>query len=51
MDEEFGINRIEELLKQNSSQQLDKLFDLIINEVNQHGPQFDDQTLMIICCK
>jgi len=50
-NEEFGIKRIEELLIQYNSQQSDKLFDTILNEINQHGSQRDDQTLMIICCK
>lgn len=49
-NEEFGINRIEKLLEQNNALQSDKLFDIIINEINHHGSQFDDQTLLIIRC-
>jgi len=49
-DEEFGLSRIEELVSQNTSKPIDQIFNIIINKVNQHGPQRDDQTLMIIRC-
>lgn len=48
---ESGIKRIEELLIQYNSQQIDILFDKIIDEINEYGPQRDDQTLMIIRCR
>jgi serine phosphatase RsbU (regulator of sigma subunit) len=50
-NEEFGIKRIEELLIQNYSQQPDTLFNRIMNEIKNHGPQYDDQTLLIIYCQ
>jgi serine phosphatase RsbU (regulator of sigma subunit) len=50
-NEEFGIKRIEELLIQNHSQQPDTLFNKIMNEIQNHGPQYDDQTLLIIYCQ
>jgi len=50
-NEEFGIKRIEELLIQNHSQQPDTLFTKIMNEINNYGPQHDDQTLLIIYCQ
>jgi len=50
-NEEFGIKRIEELLIQNHSQQPGAIFARIMNEINNHGPQYDDQTLMIIRCQ
>jgi len=49
-NEEFGINRIEELIIQHHSQQIELLFNKIIDEINQYGPQRDDQTLMVIRC-
>jgi len=50
-NEEFGIKRIEELMIQNHSQQPDILFTKIMNEINAYGPQYDDQTLMIVRCQ
>ncbi len=49
-DEEFGLSRIEEIVTEYNSKPIDLLFDIIVNEVQKHGPQRDDQTLMIIRC-
>ncbi len=48
--EEFGIERIEQILKSFYYQQPEMLYITIINEVNNYGTQHDDQTLMIVRC-
>ncbi len=50
-NEEFDIKYIEEIIVQNHSQQPEVVFTKIVNEIVNHGPQHDDQTLMIIRCK
>lgn len=47
-DEEFGLARLEQLLKQHSAEPLPQLWDRIIGLVRQHGLQQDDQTLLLI---
>jgi hypothetical protein len=47
-DEEFGLDRLELLLKNNAGQPLALLWDVIMREVKQHGAQQDDQTLLLI---
>lgn len=49
-DNEFGLERIENLLRENQQQPLEKLFDIVLAAVNDHGPRKDDQTLMFIRC-
>ena len=49
-DEEFELERIEALLLRNASQPIEELFQTIITEIHQHGPQRDDQTMMIVRC-
>ena len=47
-DEEFGLDRLEQLLKKNVAQPLPQLWDLIMGEVNRYGVQQDDQTLLLL---
>jgi serine phosphatase RsbU (regulator of sigma subunit) len=47
-DEEFGFDRLEALLRNNAGQPLPQLWELIMGEVNRHGVQQDDQTLLIL---
>jgi serine phosphatase RsbU (regulator of sigma subunit) len=47
-DEEFGIGRLEQLLRKNAAQQLPQLWELIMREVKRHGVQQDDQTLLLL---
>ena len=48
---EYGIERIEALLQQNANLEPSDLFTLIIDDVRGHGPQNDDQTLLIVRCR
>jgi sigma-B regulation protein RsbU (phosphoserine phosphatase) len=48
--EEFGMERIETILLEYSQLSLEALFDKVITDVNRYGNQYDDQTLMLICC-
>ena len=47
-DEEFGLDRLELLLTNNAGQPLPQLWELIMGEVERHGPQQDDQTLLLL---
>jgi serine phosphatase RsbU (regulator of sigma subunit) len=49
-DKEFGLERIESLVRENQQQSLEKLFEIVLAAVNDHGPRKDDQTLMFIRC-
>jgi serine phosphatase RsbU (regulator of sigma subunit) len=46
--EEFGLDRLEELLVQNAAQPLPQMWELIMGDVKQHGVQQDDQTLLLL---
>jgi serine phosphatase RsbU (regulator of sigma subunit) len=47
-DEEFGLERLEELLTQNAALPLPQLWELIMGDVKRHGVQQDDQTLLLL---
>ena len=47
-DEEFGLDRLEQLLRKNAVQPLPQLWELIMGEVKRHGVQQDDQTLLLL---
>jgi hypothetical protein len=47
-DEEFGLDRLELLLRNNAGQPLPQLWELIMGEVERHGAQQDDQTLLLL---
>ena len=47
-DEEFGLSGVEQLLAENGAEPLSTIWQVIINRVRQHGPQQDDQTLLLI---
>ena len=47
-DEEFGLDRLEQLLRINAAQPLPQLWELIMSEVKRHGVQQDDQTLLLL---
>ena len=47
-DEEFGLERLELLLRNNAGQLLPQLWELIMGEVERHGAQQDDQTLLLL---
>ena len=47
-DEEFGLDRLEALLRNNAGQPLRQLWELIMGEVKRHGQRQDDQTLLLL---
>jgi serine phosphatase RsbU (regulator of sigma subunit) len=47
-DEEFGLDRLEQLLRKNAAQPLPQLWESIMGEVKRHGVQQDDQTLLLL---
>jgi len=47
-DEEFGLARLEQLLNKHAVQPLSQIWEVIMAEVWQHGPQKDDQTLLLL---
>jgi serine phosphatase RsbU (regulator of sigma subunit) len=47
-DEEFGLTRLEHLLTQDAAQPLPHIWELIMEEVCQHGLQQDDQTVLLV---
>jgi hypothetical protein len=47
-DDEFGLDRLEQLLRDNADQPLPQLWELIMGEVKRHGVQQDDQTLLLL---
>jgi Stage II sporulation protein E (SpoIIE) len=47
-DEEFGLDNLEQLLRQNAAEPLPELWELIMGEVQRHGVQQDDQTLLLL---
>ena len=46
----FGMERLAELLRNQHSRPAKEVDDLLRSRVAEHGPQRDDQTLMIIRC-
>ena len=47
-DEEFGLTRLQELLTRHAARALPEIWDLIMREVRQYGPQQDDQSLLLL---
>jgi sigma-B regulation protein RsbU (phosphoserine phosphatase) len=47
-DEEFGLERLEQLLTQDAAEPLPQIWERIMERVRQHGLQQDDQTLLLI---
>lgn len=46
--EQIGQPGIEALIKSNASRPLNEIFDTVLKAVREHGPQDDDQTLMLV---
>ncbi len=49
--EQFGQSRIEELITSNAGCPLNEIFNTILAAVRAHGPQDDDQTLLLVRVK
>jgi serine phosphatase RsbU (regulator of sigma subunit) len=48
IDDEFGLQRLEQLLLQNASRPLPDIFDALIAAVSAFGPQKDDRTVLLV---
>lgn len=46
--EQIGQARIESLIKTNAGRPLNEIFDTVLRAVREHGPQDDDQTLLLV---
>jgi serine phosphatase RsbU (regulator of sigma subunit) len=47
-DREFGLERVKSLIRENARAPLDALEERLLAAVRAHGPQLDDQTLLLI---
>ena len=47
-DEDFGMERLEQLLVQNACRTLPEVFDAVLAAVSRHGQQQDDRTLLLV---
>jgi serine phosphatase RsbU (regulator of sigma subunit) len=47
-DEQFGMERIEEIVAQNARGSLADLTERLFAAVRAHGPQTDDETLVLV---
>jgi len=50
--DEFGLERVKQVMIEHSGTSLQNLFDAVMSRVRAHGPQVDDQTLLLVrCCR
>ncbi len=47
-DEEFGLTRLQQVLTKHAAESLPELCGLIMGEVRRHGPQQDDQSMLLL---
>jgi hypothetical protein len=47
-DEDFGLERLEQLLVQNAGRTVPEIFDAVLAAVSQYGSQQDDRTLLLV---
>jgi len=47
-NDEFGLERVERLLIKHAVRSLPEICNIVVEEVRHHGPQQDDQTLLLI---
>lgn len=47
-DREFGLERVKDLIREQPTAPLERLQDALVGATRQHGPQLDDQTLLLI---
>jgi serine phosphatase RsbU (regulator of sigma subunit) len=47
-DEEYGLDRLEQSLAANAARPLRDVFDTLVAGVRRHGPQIDDQSLLLV---
>jgi hypothetical protein len=49
--EEFGLERVKQVVIEHSGSPLQHLFEAVMSRVRAHGPQLDDQTLLLVHCE
>ena len=47
-DEEFGLDRLEQLLTRYAAQPLPQIWESIMDEVKRYGRQQDDQSMLLV---
>jgi serine phosphatase RsbU (regulator of sigma subunit) len=47
-DRDFGLDRVKDIVSENATLPLERLQDMLLFAVRQHGPQLDDQTVLLI---
>jgi sigma-B regulation protein RsbU (phosphoserine phosphatase) len=47
-EEDFGLERLEQLLVQNAGRPLPEIFDAVLAAVSRYGSQQDDRTLLLV---
>jgi phosphoserine phosphatase RsbU/P len=50
-DQEFGLERVKQVVIEHSGSPLQQLVDAVFTRVQAHGPQLGDQTLLLVRCK
>ncbi len=49
-EDEFGVDRLKEVIAQNQQDALEELSGKILKAVREYGQQFDDQTMLLVRC-
>jgi serine phosphatase RsbU (regulator of sigma subunit) len=47
-DQEFGMDRVKEIVRQHATLPLERLQSTLLESVNRYGPQLDDQTVLLV---
>ncbi|HET6959906.1 MAG TPA: PP2C family protein-serine/threonine phosphatase [Vicinamibacterales bacterium] len=47
-DREYGLERVKRVLAAHAGRPLQELFDTLVADVRRHGPQLDDQSLLLV---
>jgi sigma-B regulation protein RsbU (phosphoserine phosphatase) len=47
-NEEFGLDRLSQLLLENSARPLSEIFEIVLSTVKRYGKQDDDRTLLLV---
>jgi sigma-B regulation protein RsbU (phosphoserine phosphatase) len=47
-DEEFGVDRVEQILVSHAAEPLPQIWDAVVDAARRHGPPEDDQTMLLL---
>jgi serine phosphatase RsbU (regulator of sigma subunit) len=47
-DEEFGLDRVEQILISHAAEPLFQIWDAVVDAARRHGPPEDDQTMLLL---